>query len=111
VDRLPTCWNCGFELCKPETLDAEDVETHKPTILEVQMFRLFHRQSARAVTRLLLRTLDVVEDNWGLSDALWSAIELWLDADPVSCEEFLRLFREHHRDDPVIQTGAWLVGE
>lgn len=72
------------------------------------MLRLFQRQSARLVTRLLLRALDALEDNWEMSDALWSAIGLWLGADPVSYEEFLRLFHEHHRDDPVIP-GTWLV--
>jgi len=63
------------------------------------MLTLLRRYSARVVSRLFLRTLDAVEDDWELSGTAWRAIQPWLKADPINCEEFLLLFWEHHQED------------
>jgi len=76
------------------------------------VLKLLNKQSARVVViRLLLRLLDTLENNWVVSGVLWSAIGRWLDADPMSHEQFLHLFYEHHRDDPVTLARDWVVGQ
>jgi hypothetical protein len=65
------------------------------------MLTLLRRYSARVVSRLFLRTLDAVEDDWELSGTAWGAIQPWLKADPINCEEFRMLFWEHHQEDPA----------
>jgi hypothetical protein len=52
---------------------------------------------ARAAARSWLRELDGVEEDWDATDVLWRCIEVWLNAETVNCEEFLSLFRAHHR--------------
>jgi hypothetical protein len=64
-----------------------------------------HRARARGVARRWIRQLDTVEDDWDTADVLWRAIEVWLNAHPVNCEEFLILFRKS-RSVPEADSAA-----
>jgi hypothetical protein len=57
------------------------------------LFVAAQRLRARRVARWWIQELDSLGDDWDAADALWKFIELWLNAHPVNCQEFLKLFR------------------
>jgi hypothetical protein len=72
------------------------------------------RLRARRVARWWIQELDSLGDDGDAADALWKSIELWLNAHPVNCQEFLKLFRasrdvqEASSAEPFIWPAAYL---
>jgi hypothetical protein len=63
-------------------------------------FKTIYRFDARRQARRSIAEVDAVGDDWEAADVLWQYIEAWMNANPMHCAEFLRLFRAHHLAKP-----------
>jgi len=64
-----------------------------PLLLRIQ----YRRWRARSAARAWTAELDAIKADLGASGELWEMIGQWTAADPLNGQEFLVLFRKHHR--------------
>ena len=76
-----------------------------PRLLRMQ----YRRWRARSTARAWIAELDAIKADWGASGELWEVIGQWMAADPLNNQEFLMLFRTHHRRDYAAPTSRYVA--
>lgn len=79
-------------------------------ILWTRLLRIqYRRWRARSAARAWIAELDAVKADWGASGELWELIGQWMAADALNNQEFLVLFRMHHRRGHAAPTSRYVA--